>query len=397
MAIRFRVAGFPVHLTPFFPLVAVMSGAADWRSPGRLAVWFCVVSLSVLLHELGHAVELRRLGQRASISLHALGGMTTSEGGRALTFWEDLGTHAAGPVVSFLLGGVMVALKHLTPLGRAEGLALFTLDTALWVNLGWGLLNLLPLVPLDGSELAALVLHTRGASRFEWLLPAFSLVAGLCGLGLAVTWKLIWLGVFSGALALVNVGQLAQEWLRHHYTRQLRATTKGLHLSVKGEAAPSVERFLANLRKTPPPASPAAPQSPFPSRPPPTESKPEPDDDFPEPPRDPRFVGELLLSNGLPELAISPLRAAFEATPSAPTGHALVTALLETRRYGDISRLLSQPGQAQLTEETLLLIISRAEAAAQPALAARAHELRQGRTRSEPLGARGPHDSKKRG
>jgi hypothetical protein len=101
----------------------------------------------------------------------------------------------------------------------------------------------------------------------------------------------------------------------------------------------------------------------------------------------------MLLGNGLPELAVSPLRNAFQEAPTAQTGHLLVTALLEARRHEELTRLLASPSHQHLGAETLSLIASRADTAGQPALAARARELLQ--TRSEPLPARGPHDSEK--
>ncbi len=68
MALRFRVAGFSIQIHPLFFLLTLATGAAEWRSPARLAVWFSVVLVSVLVHELGHALAFRRYGHPRSWS-----------------------------------------------------------------------------------------------------------------------------------------------------------------------------------------------------------------------------------------------------------------------------------------------------------------------------------------
>jgi hypothetical protein len=106
---------------------------------------------------------------------------------------------------------------------------------------------------------------------------------------------------------------------------------------------------------------------------------PGPEQDLPELPPDPQFLGEWLLDNGLPELALPPLRTAFATEPSPQTGHALATALLEAGRHVELARLLSSPGAAHLGDEMLTLIATRSEAAGQLPLATCARELCQRR------------------
>ncbi len=57
-ALRFRVAGFPVAIHPSFFLVTLALGSR--RSGAAFVVeWFAVVFVSILVHELGHAVVAR--------------------------------------------------------------------------------------------------------------------------------------------------------------------------------------------------------------------------------------------------------------------------------------------------------------------------------------------------
>ncbi|MFL5345853.1 MAG: metalloprotease [Hyalangium sp.] len=412
MALRFQVAGFPVQVHLLFVLTTLALGWTESSDPARLAVWFSVVFVSVLLHELGHALAFRRFGHGASISLHGMGGTTTSEGGRPLTHRQDLWISLAGPGAGFLLGGLVLALQHFTHVGQGSSLAHYSVVALLWVNIGWGVFNLLPVLPLDGGHVMAAIVRERGGPRFEWLIPAISLATAACGLVLSLLWKQRWLGMFALMLAVSNAGQLAQAWMERRYALRIRASLKRVRPTVDGAKAPSVDRLLTELslpsRYTAPEPGSAAPperQAPPPERHAPPPKRPDPpqpsaalsEPELPEMLHDPWFVGELLLSNDLPELAIRPLSAAFYEVPTVQRGHALVTALLEAGRYADLLRTLSTPSQRHLGDETLLLIVTRAETAAQPALAARARELRQGRARSKPLPSRSAHDSKKPG
>jgi stage IV sporulation protein FB len=393
MALRFQVAGFPVQVHLLFLLTALAVGATGGWNPARLAVWFGVVFLSVLIHELGHALAFRRFGHGARISLHGLGGTTSSTGGRSLTHRQDLWLSLAGPAAGFLLGGLVLALQRLTPVGQAGGLVGYAVASLLWANFGWGIINLLPILPLDGGHALAAVIRERGGNRFEWLIHGISLAAAAVGLVLAIAWKSLWLGGFALVLGVLNVGQFLRAWVERGYMRKIRAASKRMRPAVKAhEASASIEGFLSQLRpshRAPQPSPPKPPEappeqraSPSPQRPappsPPKRSSP-PEQELLELPPDPRFLGEWLLDNGLAELALPSLRAAFTEALTPRTGHALATALLEASRYAELTRLLSSPEAAHLGDETLQLIATRAEAAGQPSLATRAQELRQGR------------------
>jgi Zn-dependent protease len=395
MALRFTVAGFPVQVHPLFLLTTLALGATGYRGVGPMLVWFGVVFLSVLVHELGHALAYRRFGSAASIQLHGLGGTTTGEGAEWLTHRQDLWVSLAGPAAGFALGGLVLALQLLTPVGQAGGLVGYAVVSLLWVNFGWGLVNLLPMVPLDGGHALAAVIRERGGTRHEWLIPLVSVVTAACCIVLAIVWKQLWLGMLALVLGVMNLPRLLAARVTRRYMLQLRAATARRRPTSEASLQ-GVDQFLSELRRPsrpPPPSSERRSATLRPTPPPPRTPVPEPA--LPEPPHDPRFVGGLLLDSGLPELALRPLQAAFAEEPTAQTGHSLAHALLATGRYAELTRLLDSPGARHLGEETLALIASRAEAAAQPALAARARALHPGPTRSAPLPARRAHDSKK--
>ncbi len=203
---RLRVLGFPVHIDVTFVLFVGFLGFAQGLTLDELAVWVLLAVVSVLLHELGHAVLARRVGAEPAITLMAMGGVTTYTPPRELTRLESLRISLAGPAVGLVLGGALLLLR---PDEDPPGLAGFTLRAAIFTTLGWSLFNLLPIVPLDGGQ------------ALRELLPGDPLVrarrASVISIVLAVGLALValqnrWIGTFGLVLAaflvLANVLQL---------------------------------------------------------------------------------------------------------------------------------------------------------------------------------------------
>ena len=104
--------------------------------------------LSVLLHELSHALMAKRYGLPVrSITLHFLGGVTEIEG-EPDTPGREFGVSVVGPLTSIAVGGAFLALWFVTPNGLLQ-LAVGGLAAA---NLVVGVLNLVPGLPLDGGR-----------------------------------------------------------------------------------------------------------------------------------------------------------------------------------------------------------------------------------------------------
>lgn len=104
--------------------------------------------LSVLLHEISHAVAARTFQMPvASINLHFLGGATEIEG-EATTPWREFVVAVVGPLTSLAIGGV--AYLFIDTLG--EGLVRFSVASLAGANLVVGVLNLVPGLPLDGGR-----------------------------------------------------------------------------------------------------------------------------------------------------------------------------------------------------------------------------------------------------
>ncbi|HEY1119867.1 MAG TPA: hypothetical protein VGE43_19285, partial [Acidimicrobiales bacterium] len=59
---HFHVLGIPVRIEPFFWIASVLL-AYDLGDARLIIMWVAVVLVSVLVHELGHAVALKAFGQ----------------------------------------------------------------------------------------------------------------------------------------------------------------------------------------------------------------------------------------------------------------------------------------------------------------------------------------------
>ena len=154
------VAGTDVLISSSWFLVAaliavLMSPRVDEVSPG-LGAWkylagflFAVLLyLSVLLHEISHAVMAKRYGfPVSSITLHFLGGMTAIEG-EARRPREEFMIAVVGPLTSIAVGAAALALWFVTP----QGLLRLAVEGLAGANLLVGILNLVPGLPLDGGR-----------------------------------------------------------------------------------------------------------------------------------------------------------------------------------------------------------------------------------------------------
>lgn len=170
-----------VVLAPSVEQVQPGLGAGKYVAGLAFAV---LLYLSVLLHEMSHALMAKRYGLPVrSITLHFLGGVTEIEG-EAETPGREFGISVVGPLTSIAVGAGCLALLQVTPAGllgmAVEGLA--------GANLIVGVLNLVPGLPLDGGRVLRAVVWRVGGDPYR-----ATVVAGWAGRGvaaLALSWPL---------------------------------------------------------------------------------------------------------------------------------------------------------------------------------------------------------------
>jgi len=234
--LRFSIFGFPVRVHPLFWLIALLLGSSG--KPAQILLWILVVFVSILIHELGHALAFRSYGQDSHIVLYMGGGLTIPEaaawGGSyanvAPSPMQNIIITLAGPFSGFFLA-VLIIVGSILLGGVPAGLLLgvipvpqFALSSTsgyivnqliqlmLWVNIFWGLFNLMPVFPLDGGQVARNVLiqydPLDGVRKSLWLSV---IVGGLITL-LGILFSQIYIALIFGLLAFQSYQLLSNRF-----------------------------------------------------------------------------------------------------------------------------------------------------------------------------------------
>lgn len=194
--INWRILGVHVRIHPMFWLIGAIWGFQQLSvGMAPFLLWMASFFLSILIHEMGHIMMGRAFGNDGHIVLYAFGGLAIPH--RAIyARWQRVAVSFAGPLAGFILFGIVAAI-YIALGGRKlpiVGTYLWTfspswaetshmaLDPVLqgafydlmWINLAWGLLNLLPIWPLDGGQMSREILdgtmpHGSGVVASLWL------------------------------------------------------------------------------------------------------------------------------------------------------------------------------------------------------------------------------------
>ncbi len=165
MSIEFRLFRIPIRIHLWFWLMALwlwtLNSEEGWAG---LVIWVVVVFQGILMHELGHALVGRAFGRQPRIELIALGGLTWWEQREPMSPGRSLVVSAAGPAVGIFIGSLALVLMDVLRVPDPS-LARYAFHSLIFVNLGWGLLNLLPVLPLDGGNIVASLMELLAPSR----------------------------------------------------------------------------------------------------------------------------------------------------------------------------------------------------------------------------------------
>ncbi len=151
--LRFTLFGIPVGVHASFLLVVVFGPLTDAASA---MLWLVAVFLAVLLHELGHALTARTFGAGGvHLVLYGLGGLTSFQPGR-IGHGRRFLISAAGSFFGIVMGAGIIGLARVGVFDGWNDLAIDFLDYFVFAAFIWGVLNWIPIVPLDGGHM---VLH----------------------------------------------------------------------------------------------------------------------------------------------------------------------------------------------------------------------------------------------
>ena len=185
--INFRIFGIEITVHPWFWLtMAFIGGALSIKSPEDVlpVILFVIAGfISILVHELGHGLLIRKYKLPTEIHLIAFGGFATHPAG-ALTRTQSFLVSLAGPVLQILLG--LIAWLVLEFGNLPDTRIRDFVGPLAFVSIFWAVINLIPVYPLDGGQMLAALLGPRKAHItflvgvvFPLLIVGFLLVRGL--------------------------------------------------------------------------------------------------------------------------------------------------------------------------------------------------------------------------
>ncbi|MEX2113209.1 MAG: site-2 protease family protein [Pirellulales bacterium] len=208
--LNFHLLGIPVRVHPLFWAVVVLLGLGGNSDPKLMLIWVGACFVSIVVHEMGHALAARAHGWEPWITLYGLGGLASYQPTRRSPRSQIL-ISLAGPVAGFLFAALVIAVvaaaghePRFDPTSRLSmpvdwnlfesRPANYLVFDLLYINIFWGLVNLLPIFPLDGGQI------TR---------EVFGLFSGPDGLR-----QSLWLSVIIAAgLAVIALTRLGDQFL----------------------------------------------------------------------------------------------------------------------------------------------------------------------------------------
>jgi Zn-dependent protease len=364
--LRFRLLDVPVRVDTTFLLLFAFFGFARGDSLELVVIWVLSAGVSILVHEMGHALVARAAGAEPVVELHGMGGLTSWSGAHDLSRGRMLAISIAGPGCGLLLGGLLWVLYD-NGLGAGSPLVRISLQEAVFINVLWGALNLLPILPLDGGQVMRDLLPGDLIHR-QRTAAAISVVIGAVAALLAFSTGRLFAGAFAAYFALTNLTSL-----RAARPRSLPPDVLALHeaqrLMGEGSVAEGVElaKQVADQSAVPgmhATATQVAAQGLL--------RLGRADDakllliDLPVGSVDRVLEAEVLAATGQVDLAVDRLRAAYAAAPGGRAAFVLAQLLAQHGRAGEVLWMF-----ADADPELALAAASGADAGGAPDIATR--------------------------
>jgi Zn-dependent protease len=225
--LRWRMLGTHIRVSPWFWLMSlVLGGQLLQLGLHYLLIWVACVFVCILVHEFGHVLMGRIFGAQGNIVLYSFGGLAIGSS-NLRNHWQRILVYLAGPGIGFLFAVPLFILYLAATSSEGSGelsLLAVTLYFLLKINIGWGILNLLPVYPLDGGQVS----H----DGFDWFIPggqgiriAFGVSLGVAAVIalVAILIKDFYLAIMFGLLAFNSFQLMQHTPVRGGYSSNDRA------------------------------------------------------------------------------------------------------------------------------------------------------------------------------
>ncbi len=204
------------------------------------------ITISLLVHEFGHAFMAKRYSLSPTIVLHAFGGFC-AYAREAPSDGDDARVVFAGPLAGLVLAGLVFVFTLVAPgvVGAHPMITLFV-SALLFINLVWSLINLLlPIYPLDGGQLFHLLMRRfmeeEKARRVALNVSIFTMIP--VGLVAFLMWTSFLIAIFAVFVLMDNFMALQQDRpLVHRRSGRSSAKASSFHEELLQEAREALEK-----------------------------------------------------------------------------------------------------------------------------------------------------------
>jgi len=229
--VHFQILGIPVRIHPLFWVAGALFAGGNRLS--TILISIVALFLAIMVHEFGHALVMRYYGFSPRVVLYLMGGLAIPDSGglwggsrsRRMTPWSQILISAAGPLAGFLFAFfIIAAVKVFGSIEFVPGRFLPTwsiglgnpqlrilVDLLLYVNIFWGIINLLPVYPLDGGQIShqlLLMMDPWNGIRKSFL--ASTVVAGVVAYGSYAYLGSLFMAMMFASLAASNYMAMQQ-------------------------------------------------------------------------------------------------------------------------------------------------------------------------------------------
>lgn len=206
--IEFKLFGIPVRVEPVFwftlGLIGLMGpGVRSINGLLYVALFVLAGFVSILIHEMGHALLIRKFKLPTQVVLSSFGGFAMYPAG-VLNRKQSFMVSLAGPLLQALSGvAVLFTLRFVNlPDTQLD----YFLGTFISISIFWAILNCLPVFPLDGGQMLGAILGPRRQAG----LHLTSLIIAVLVAIFAIQNGYLFGAVFMGLFAFQNY----QHWQR---------------------------------------------------------------------------------------------------------------------------------------------------------------------------------------
>ena len=215
--------GIPVYLD-FSLIILLVLFVMDFGSFVYGLSFALALALSIVAHELGHALTARAFGYRTrDITLSLLGGCASLIA-LPRKAWQEFLTAIAGPAVSFVISGLAWLSLNFLPVD--DKWTVLVLYYTMWMNFVLGCFNLLPGFPMDGGRVfrsVASVFTTRTKATYIAMIVGrgFAILLALRGLHSIVT------GGGWGFISILIAWMIWREGWREYQMARMEESARG--------------------------------------------------------------------------------------------------------------------------------------------------------------------------